>query len=100
MEEIMFCKACGNEVLSTTIVCPNCGSSTAPTFPQGRNRIVAAVLAICLGFIGIHKFYLGKMGQGIVYLVLSFTAVPMFLGFIEGAIYASMTDEAFHTKYH
>ena len=34
-----------------------------------KNRVAAGVLAILLGGIGAHKFYLGQSGQGILYLL-------------------------------
>ena len=34
-----------------------------------RNRVVAIILCLLLGMLGIHKFYLGKNGQGVLYLV-------------------------------
>lgn len=66
---------------------------------SNKNKIVAALLAIFLGGIGIHKFYLGRVGWGIVYLLFSWTGIPMVLGWIEGIIYFSMSDKAFETKY-
>lgn len=53
----------------------------------GRNRIAAALLAIFLGTFGIHKFYLGKPIQGIIYLLFFWTFLPGLIGFIEGIIY-------------
>ena len=32
------------------------------------NKWVALLLCICLGYFGAHKFYEGKIGQGILYL--------------------------------
>lgn len=64
-----------------------------------RSRILAAFLAILLGGMGIHKFYLGKPGWGLIYLVFSWTFIPMILGFIEGFIYLTMSDRSFETKY-
>lgn len=34
-----------------------------------KSRLLAAVLAIFLGGLGIHKFYMGKVGWGIAYLL-------------------------------
>lgn len=65
----------------------------------GRNRTTAAIFAILLGGLGIHKFYLGKIGQGILYLLFSWTFIPLILGVIEGIIYLTMTDQAFETSY-
>jgi TM2 domain-containing membrane protein YozV len=64
-----------------------------------KNKIVASLLAIFLGGFGIHKFYLGKVLWGILYLIFSWTAIPMILGIIEGLIYLLMSDEAFQEKY-
>ncbi len=35
-----------------------------------KSKVVAAVLAFFLGTLGIHRFYLGKIGSGIAMLVL------------------------------
>lgn len=64
-----------------------------------KNRGVAAILAFFLGAFGIHKFYLGKPLQGIIYLLLCWTIIPGILGVIEAILYLLTTDEAFHEKY-
>lgn len=64
-----------------------------------RSRIMAAFLAIILGGAGIHKFYLGKAGWGIIYLLFSWTFIPIILGFFEGIIYLTMSDDSFEAKY-
>lgn len=53
----------------------------------GKNRITAAILAFLFGGLGIHKFYLGKAFWGIMYLVFSWTFIPLILGIIEGLIF-------------
>ena len=60
-----------------------------------KNRIVAAILAIFLGGIGIHHFYLGNMGRGIIYLLLCWTYIPTIIGFVEGVLIICQTDEEF-----
>lgn len=64
-----------------------------------RSRSTAAVLAILFGGIGIHKFYLGKPLQGLLYIFFSWTFIPMFVGIVEGIIYLSMSDRSFELKY-
>lgn len=64
-----------------------------------KNKVTAGLLAIFLGGFGIHKFYLGRVGWGIVYILLSWTWIPMIIGIIEGIIYISMSDKDFHAKY-
>jgi len=65
----------------------------------GHSRILAALLGIILGSFGIHKFYLGKTGQGIVYLIFFWTLIPGIVGFIEGIWYLTMTDEEFQRRF-
>jgi TM2 domain-containing membrane protein YozV len=67
--------------------------------PSGRNRVVAALLALLLGGFGIHKFYLGKIGQGILYLLFCWTFIPTIIGWIEGVIYLTRSDEEFAAEY-
>lgn len=64
-----------------------------------KNKIVAALLAIFLGSFGIHKFYLGQGGKGILYLIFCWTYVPGILSFIEGIIMLCSNDENFMIKY-
>ena len=47
-------------------------------------KVVAGVLALLLGGIGIHKFYLGRTKQGIIFLLLFWTGVQAIVAFIEG----------------
>jgi TM2 domain-containing membrane protein YozV len=65
-----------------------------------KNKLAAALLAIFLGGFGIHKFYLGKIGMGILYLVFCWTGVPEIIGIIEGILMLLMSDEAFNAKYN
>ncbi len=65
-----------------------------------KNKIAAAVLAIFLGGIGIHRFYLGQTGMGILYLVFCWTLIPAVASFVEFIIFLTMSDEAFDRKYN
>lgn len=64
-----------------------------------KSRIMAAVLAICLGGLGIHKFYLGEAGWGLIYFIFSWTFIPAIAGFVEGIILLTMSDKEFEKKY-
>lgn len=69
--------------------------------PQSiKSKGTAAVLAILLGGLGAHKFYLGQPGWGIIYLIFCWTFVPEALGIIEGIIYLTMSDTTFAQKYN
>ena len=65
-----------------------------------KSKTVAGILGILLGGMGIHKFYLGKVWQGIIYLVLCWTVIPTVLGIIEGVLYLLMSDEEFDIKHN
>jgi len=65
-----------------------------------KDRISAALLAIFLGFIGIHKFYLNKKDSGILYLVFFWTGIPAILSAIDFAKILFLDDEAFKEKYN
>lgn len=68
-----------------------------PTWPI-KSKVVAGLLAIFLGSFGIHKFYLGKVGMGILYLIFCWTYIPAIIGFIEGIIYLASNDHNFQVK--
>ena len=91
------CPACAGMVSRMARACPACGNPIArePT----HNRIAAALLALFLGGLGLHKFYLGRAGQGVVYLLLCWTFIPALLGLIEGIAYLCSSDEGFARKY-
>ena len=73
------------------------GDGINPAWPI-KSKIAAGLLAIFLGGLGIHKFYLGKIGLGILYLLFCWTAIPAFVGVIEGIIYLCSNDHNFEVK--
>lgn len=78
------------------MVAPNTLTSTAP---NGKSKLAAALLALFLGAFGIHKFYLGQVGWGFVYLLFFWTFIPSIIAFIEFIILLTMNDETFNQKY-
>lgn len=70
-----------------------------PSWPI-KNKLVAGLLGIFLGGIGLHKFYLGKIGMGIIYILFCWTGIPSIVGFIEGIVYLCSNDENFQLKHH
>ena len=47
------------------------------------NKVIYCILAAFLGGIGVHKFYAGKIGTGILYLIFCWTFIPSTIAFIE-----------------
>lgn len=64
-----------------------------------KSRGTAIVLALLLGGLGAHKFYLNRAGWGILYLLFCWTFIPAIISFIEAIVYAINDEEAFHLKY-
>lgn len=94
----MKCQNCGANVENAQ-VCPNCGTilqagnSTSQQIPtiinnnvninentninagysgngiSHKSKMVALILAIFLGCLGIHRFYVGKVGSGIIWFL-------------------------------
>jgi TM2 domain-containing membrane protein YozV/ribosomal protein L40E len=101
-----YCADCGAIISLKAEICPKCGvrqiaftSNGMQTTPSGKSKLAAALFAILLGGIGVHKFYLGRIGWGVLYIVFFWTFIPALLGIIEGIIYLTMSDEAFAAKY-
>ena len=73
-----------------------------------KSKVAAGLLAIFLGWFGIHKFYLGYTGPGILLLICGtigwvFFFIPpivaSIIGLIEGIIYLTKQDDQFEQEY-
>ena len=67
-----------------------------------EKKLVAGILAILLGSLAIHKFYLGYTKEAVIHLVISLVtcgSVGSILGIIEGIIYLTKSDEEFVETY-
>jgi TM2 domain-containing membrane protein YozV/ribosomal protein L40E len=105
-----FCHECGAIIHVKAEICPKCGVrqkhlpialtvNFGAITANGKSKLIAALLAFFLGSFGGHKFYLGQIGLGIVYLALCWTFIPATLGIIEGIWLLAMRDERFNEKY-
>ena len=64
-------------------------------------KIVAGILAIVLGWAGVHKFILGYTTEGIIQLVIGLLTCGLsnIIGIVEGIIYLTKSDEDFVRTY-
>ena len=69
------------------------------SIPGAEKKITAGILAILLGGLGIHRFYLGDNTGGIIRLLLGCIGVGEIIGIIEGVIYLTKTDQQFVDEY-
>lgn len=92
--QTVFCKHCGAEIDADCIICPNCGKQVqelkgstpnivinnsntntntsdilAGAIIKKCNKWVSFFLCLFLGFLGAHKFYEGRPGKGVLYLL-------------------------------
>jgi TM2 domain-containing membrane protein YozV len=65
-----------------------------------KSKVAAGVLGIVLGGFGVHRFYLGQVGLGILYLLFFWTGIPWLIGWVDGIIMLTSDDEAFNFKYN
>lgn len=103
-----FCSECGAIIKAKAEICPKCGVrqfgspgsvNLGPTASNGKSRVAAVLFAFFLGGLGGHKFYLGQVGLGIVYLLFCWTFIPAIVAFVEFILLLAMSDEKFNQKY-
>lgn len=98
-----------NPILPVTASSTPARPQYAPTsqVPQSKSKVTAGLLAIFLGGLGIHKFYLGYTTQGIILLLVTILGALLLIGplitgvisLIEGIIYLTKSDEDFYNIY-
>jgi len=68
-----FCRSCGRIISSLAPTCPNCGAPTGvknePANASPRSRLAALLLCWFFGVFGVHRFYVGKIGTGILQIL-------------------------------
>jgi hypothetical protein len=88
MAGMVFCRACGKEIHESALACPHCGA-TQLGGGSPKSRAAAAILCFLFGVFGVHRFYVGKIGTGILELItlggLGFWALIDFIVIVCGA---------------
>ncbi len=98
------CPDCGNQVSDSAAACPKCGRPMRAPAPRTRvvreakSKAVAGILAIFLGGLGLHRFYLGS-ASGVLYLLFCWTFIPSIIALFEGLAFLLSSDEAWNAKY-
>ncbi len=66
-----------------------------------NKKMIAGILAIVIGSLGIHKFILGYTQEGILQIVITFVTCGLggIIPLIEGIIYLTKSDEEFYETY-
>lgn len=106
---LIQCRECGKEISDQAVSCPGCGCPTGThsasattqvvTVASTKSRGVAILLALFLGGVGGHKFYLGRVGPGMFYLLFCWTLIPALLAVFDIIGLALTSEQAFQQKY-
>jgi TM2 domain-containing membrane protein YozV len=82
------CWNCACETPASAMACVKCGVSLAPPLqppaPGAKSKLVAGLLGIFVGGLGIHRFYLGYIGIGVVQLLLCTVGGILTCGILSG----------------
>lgn len=65
-----------------------------------KDKNVAAIFALFLGWAGVHRFYLGQIFLGIVYVLLMGTGISFILGLIDAIAFFAMDEKNFNFKHN
>ena len=129
------CPECGKQYSTqekvNRVKCPYCGAETNVSYsdqepsqwqqfgqqtartvddvfsrgPSGRSRGIAGLLAILVGAIGVHYFYIGKTGAGVVFLLATLLTcgllgvVTEIVSLIQGILFFTSTQEEFESRW-
>lgn len=90
---MVFCRGCGKEIHETAVSCPQCGAVQGVKSLSQKRILPAALLCFFLGIFGVHRFYVGKIGTGILMLcTLGVLGIWTLIDFIT-IVVGSFTDK-------
>ena len=65
-----FCSSCGEVIKKAAEVCPKCGVGVQGSLMKSEKGFAPTlILCLLLGVFGIHRFYVRKIGTGILMLL-------------------------------
>lgn len=97
MDDMVHCRGCGKEIHKTAMTCPHCGASQR--VGRNKSKLAAGLIAIFIGGLGIHRFYLGQW-WGIFYLLFWITGLPSIVSIIEGIVFLATSNHSWDDKYN
>ncbi len=65
-----------------------------------KDKSTAGILALFLGGLGVHRFYLGQTGLGFFYLIFCWTFIPAGIGVIDALCFFANSKERFDSEYN
>lgn len=76
-------------------------NASADVNTTGKDHVVAGLLAIFLGGIGIHYFYIGKNTAGILCILLTLVTCTFWsiIPFVQGIVMLTQSQQQFEEKY-
>lgn len=72
--------------------------NNAGYYGPNKSKGTAVVLALLLGGLGVHHFYMGRSLRGLLYLLFCWTLIPALLSLLEAIYYALMSDRSFQAR--
>lgn len=128
------CPECGKQYSTqervSRVKCPYCGAETNVSYseqepnrwqqfnqqqnsfdsvfnngPSGKSRGIAGLLAILMGWCGLHYFYIGKTNAGILFLIIAILScgilatVTTIVAIIQGVLFFTSTQEEFERRW-
>ena len=132
---IHHCPECGKQYSTqdkvSRVKCPYCGAETNVSYadqdqqqqqygygqqynsfdsvfnngPSGKSRGIAGLLAILMGWCGLHYFYLGKNSAGVLFLLIAILScgilatITTIISIIQGVLFFTSTQEEFEQKW-
>ena len=67
--QMVYSRGCGKQIHATALTCPNCGAPQSVQGVSDKKILPAFLLCFFVGFLGVHRFYVGKIGTGILQIL-------------------------------
>jgi TM2 domain-containing membrane protein YozV len=69
--QMLLCRGCGKQIHQSARACPGCGAVQTPVGTSNTQKRILPAFLLCffVGIFGVHRFYVGKIGTGILQLL-------------------------------